>query len=104
MATKKKIKPIDTKTVSSKELGIDVELSFYVWENKKGESYTVTIRVADAFVIYAKLMNGKHGWFISYPSYETKSGDYKNVCYCFDEELCEKLDAAVKEFADEYID
>lgn len=95
----KKIKPAFTKKVNN-----DVEINFYIWEQKKGETYTASIRIADAFCILTRVIKGRNGYFIAYPSYEDKNGDYHDQAYCFDTDIINGIADAVQEFVHECID
>ena len=96
----KAAKPLTTKTIADG----DIELSFYSFERKEGITYTCAFKIMDAFVAYTRVIKGRNGWFISYPSYETKSGEFKDYIFCVDKDINAEIDLAVKEFADEYID
>lgn len=79
----------------------DVELSFYIFKNRKGDNYTCTVKINGDFVIYTKVRNGKNGWFISWPSYETSNGEYKNQAFCVNKDLLAEFDEAVEDFVRE---
>ena len=74
----------------------DITLDLYD-RGKKGISAKITL--CDAFVIYAKVVEGKNGPFLSYPSCKTKDGDYINQAYCFDTDINE----AINKVLDGYI-
>ena len=99
---------IKRKTTKSKETKKQVESDFFVEiadgitldlydRGKKGISAKITL--CDSFVIYAKVVEGKNGAFLSYPSFKTKDGDYVNQAYCFDTDI----NKAINEALDGYI-
>ena len=65
----------------------------------KGVNAKITL--CDAFVIYAKVVEGKNGAFLSYPSFKTKDGDYVNQAYCFDTEINKSINEALNAFFEE---
>ena len=62
----------------------------------KGDSAKITL--CDAFVIYAKVVEGKNGAFLSYPSFKTKDGDYVNQAYCFDTDINKAINEAIEDY------
>ena len=57
------------------------------------------ITLCDAFVIFARVVGGEKGLFLSYPSFKTKNGDYVNQASCFDRDI----NKAINEALDVYI-
>lgn len=51
------------------------------------------IKTSDNFVIIAKVRVKKDnsGYFLSYPSYQNKKGEWKDYAYCMDKETNEKI-------------
>ena len=61
---------------------------------RKGISAKITL--CDAFVIYARVVEGKNGAFLSYPNFKTKDGDYVNQAYCFDTDINKAINEAIE--------
>ena len=59
------------------------------------------ITLCDAFVIYAKVVGGKNGLFLSYPNFKTKDGDYVNQAYCFDTDINKAINEAIDGYINE---
>ena len=100
MATSKR------KITKTKETKKTVESDFFAELDKEGNStmdlydrgrkgISAKITLCDAFVIYAKVVEGKNGLFLSYPSFKTKDGDYVNQAYCFDTEINKSINEAL---------
>ena len=98
------------KTTKAKETKKQVESDFFVEiadgitldlydRGQKGVSAKITL--CDAFVIYARVVEGKKGPFISYPSFKTKNGDYVNQVFCFDTEINKSINEALNVFFEE---
>lgn len=80
------------------ELDMEGNITLDLYDRgKKGISVKITL--CDSFVIYARVVEGKNGAFLSYPSFKTKDGDYVNQAYCFDT----YINKAIKEALDGYI-
>lgn len=98
---------IKRKTMKAKETKKQVESDFFVEiadgitldlydRGTKGVKAKITL--CDSFVIYAKVVGGKNGLFLSYPSFKTKNGDYVNQAYCFDTEINKSINEALNVF------
>ena len=100
MATKKTNTKKTTKAVKKADDGVDyivdegILLSCYDW----GERQTCKITLHNAFVIYATIREKDGEYFLSYPSYKTKSGEYKNLAYCFDKDIIAEIVESVTDF------
>ena len=69
--------------------------------NKARASLTLEVG-GGKMVIYGNAVNGKNGWFFSYPQYKTKDGEYKNLVFALDKEVNDAISSALEECADEY--
>lgn len=98
-----------TKTTKAKENKKQVESDFFVEiadgvtldlydRGKKGINAKITL--LDAFVIFARVIDGEKGAFLSYPSFKTKNGDYVNQAYCFDKEIIKAINEAIETYLD----
>lgn len=78
----------------------DILLDFYSFkgEKKSETKYTVKITLCNAFVIFCRIIVMDDYAFIAYPSYKNKKGDYKNLAYCFDKDICEQINEEVNAF------
>lgn len=57
-----------------------------------------TVTFDDIFVVSGiKILEGRNGLFISFPSYETKNGEYKDICFPIDGGFREELQEVVLE-------
>lgn len=72
---------------------IDVDL----YERDNG-NVSAKITLAGCFVIYARVVNGKNGAFMSYPSFKNKNGDYINQAFCFDKDIIAEINAELEEY------
>lgn len=88
----------NTKGVDGIDFEIDdnTTLTCYDW----GENQTAKITLNNAFVIYAtiKFAGKNKGYFLSYPSYKNRKGDYVNMAYCFDKALIGAINDSITEF------
>lgn len=69
--------------------------------NKARASLTLEVG-GGKMVIYGNAVNGKNGWFFSYPQYKTKDGEYKNLVFALDKEVNDAISGALEEAADAY--
>lgn len=60
---------------------------------RKGINAKITL--CDAFVIYARVIEGEDGPFLSYPNFKTKDGKYVNQAYCFDKDIIKAINEAL---------
>ena len=95
---------IKRKTTKSKETKKQVESDFFVeiadgitldLYDRGAKGVNAKITLCDAFVIYARVVGGKNGLFLSYPSFKTKNGDYVNQAYCFDKDINKAINEAI---------
>jgi len=84
--------PDYTFTVCDENVVIDV------YEREK--STTCKITLCNAFIIYARVIDGKNGAFISYPSFKNKDGEYINQAFCFDKDVIAEINAGLEEYFD----
>lgn len=68
-------------------------------EDRLSASLTIET-TAGHIVIYGQAVNGKNGWFFSYPSYKGKDGEYHNVVYALEKEVNENISEALSEMLD----
>ena len=88
----KKGKPKESDVFLELDNAGNITLDLYD-RGKKGISAKITL--CDAFVIYARVVEGKNGPFLSYPSFKTKDGDYVNQAYCFDTDINKAINEAI---------
>lgn len=70
----------------------EITMRLYPSNARHGAVAYGLITILKAFVIKINVMQSKDGgFFISYPSYQSKSGDYADNVYCFDKRIREKL-------------
>lgn len=69
--------------------------------NKARASLTLEV-CGGKMVIYGDAVNGKNGWFFSYPQYKTKDGEYKNLVFAIDKEINVAISGALEEAAGAY--
>ena len=101
MATKKTTKKANTK---KKVEGVDykinenVTLTCYEWD----DGCSAKLTLAGSFVIFARILENEDGeYFLSYPSYKTKKGEYKRNAYCFDKKIIAEINEDIEDFMSE---
>lgn len=86
-----------------KEATEDITVRMYDPGKKDKCSASLTLEVGGGkMVIYGNAVNGKNGWFFSYPQYKNKEGEYKNLVFALDKEINDAISSALEEAADEY--
>lgn len=86
-----------------KEATDDILVRMYDPGKKDKTRASLTLEVGGGkMVIYGNAVNGKNGWFFSYPQYKTKEGEYKNLVFALDKEVNDAISGALEECADEY--
>lgn len=86
-----------------KEATDDITVRMYEPGKKDKCSASLTLEVGGGkMVIYGNAVNGKNGWFFSYPQYKNKEGEYKNLVFALDKEINDAISSALEEAADEY--
>lgn len=86
-----------------KEATEDITVRMYDPGKKDKCSASLTLEVGGGkMVIYGNAVNGKNGWFFSYPQYKNKDGEYKNLVFALDKEINDAISSALEEAADEY--
>lgn len=99
-----------TKTTKEKKTKKQVESDFFVEiadgvtldlydRGRKGINAKITL--LDAFVIFARVVDGEKGAFLSYPSFKTKKGDYVNQAYCFDKDIIKSINEAIETYLED---
>lgn len=64
---------------------------------------SLTIEVEGGpLVVYGNAVNGRNGWFFSFPQYKTKQGDYKNLVFALNRETNEAISNALEDAADNF--
>ena len=53
-------------------------------------------------IVYGNAVNGRTGWFFSFPQYKTKQGDYKNLVFALNRETNEAISNALEDAADNF--
>lgn len=59
-----------------------------------------SLTIAECFVVYISVYEGKDGYFISYPNYKGSEGEYHDLVYCFDRDVIEGLKDLITEMID----
>lgn len=86
-----------------KEASDDIIVRMYDPCKKDKTRASLTLEVGGGrIVIYGNAVNGKSGWFFSYPQYKNKEGEYKNLVFALDREVNDAIDEALEECADGY--
>ena len=86
-----------------KEATDDITVRMYDPGKKDKCSASLTLEVGGGkMVIYGNAVNGKNGWFFSYPQYKNKEGEYKNLVFALNKEINDAISSALEEAADEY--
>ncbi len=70
-------------------------------DDKTRASLTVAVE-GGALVIYGNAVNGRNGWFFSYPQYKDKDGDYHNLVFALNKETNEAISNALEDAADTF--
>ena len=100
-----------TKTTKAKETKKQVESDFFAeiadgvtldLYNRGSKGIKAKITLLNAFVIFASVVGGKNGLFLSYPSFKTKNGDYVNQAYCFDKEIIKTINEAIEAYLEDW--
>lgn len=75
---------------------LKTEGTIRIYKNKnKADGCIINI---GSFCIYAHILETDEGYFVSYPSYKNKNGDYKNVAYCFDSDTINNINNALFDY------
>lgn len=64
-------------------------------------SLTIAVEGGD-LVVYGNAINGRHGWFFSFPQYKNKQGEYKNLVFALNRETNEAISNALEDAADTF--
>lgn len=88
---------------AEKEATDDILVRMYDPGKKDKTRASLTLEVGGGkMVIYGNAVNGKSGWFFSYPQYKSKDGEYKNLVFALDREINDAISAALEECAEIY--
>lgn len=104
MATSRRITTKAKKTKKQVESDFFVEIADGITldlYDRGAKGVNAKITLCDAFVIYARVVGGKKGLFLSYPSFKTKNGDYVNQAFCFDTEINKSINEVLNAFFEE---
>lgn len=82
------------------QVGKTTEVNFFENEFKNGKDVIHgTICIGSYLFIKIVMRKGKRGWFIAYPSYKDKNGDYKDLVFttkAFNDAIIKKFEEALK--------
>lgn len=82
------------------KVGNTTEVNFFENEFKNGkDAKHGTICIGSYLFIKIVMRKGKNGWFISYPSYKDKDGQYKELVFAtkaFNAAIIEKFEENIK--------
>lgn len=83
-----------------KEASDDILVRMYDPGKKDKVRASLTLEVGGGkMIVYGNAINGKSGWFFSYPQYKTKEGEYKNLVFALDREINDAISSALEECA-----
>jgi DNA-binding cell septation regulator SpoVG len=84
------------------QVGKTTEVNIFEHEFKNGkDKIHGTICIGSYLFIRIVMRKGKNGWFISYPSYKDKNGDYKDLVFAtkaFNETIIKKFEENLKAY------
>ena len=69
----------------------------------KGERLSASLTIETEVghvVIYGQAVDGKKGWFFSFPSYKGKDGEYHNIVYALEKDVNEAISEALSTMLD----
>jgi DNA-binding cell septation regulator SpoVG len=79
----------------------DIVVRVYPKDGSERLSASVTIESeAGHIVIYGQAVDGKNGWFFSWPSYKGKDGKYHNTAYALEKDVNEAISEALSSMLD----
>lgn len=64
-------------------------------------SLTIEV-VCGPLIVYGNAVNGRNGWFFSYPQYRDKQGNYKNLVFALNRETNEAISNALEDAAENF--
>lgn len=86
-----------------KEATDDIVVRMYDPGKKDKVRASLTLEVGGGhIVVYGNAVNGKSGWFFSYPQYKNKEGEYKNLVFALDKEVNDAISDALEGCAETY--
>lgn len=78
----------------------DIVVRAYPGEGDRlSASLTIETEVGHV-VIYGQAVNGKNGWFFSWPSYKGKDGEYHNTAYALEKDVNDAISEALSSLLD----
>ncbi|WP_066456627.1 SpoVG family protein [Anaerotruncus rubiinfantis] len=90
--SKNEQKPLSAESVAPLELDVRI----HSIHNAGARLVDASINLGGAFAIRGvRLMNGKNGPFLNFPSYRTGNGDYKDICSPTSAQLRQRITDAV---------
>ena len=96
------IKMANAKIVKIK-VGNTAEVNFFECDFKSGkDAIHGTICIGSYLFIKIVMRKGKKGWFICYPSYKDKNGEYKDLVFAtkaFNDAIITKFEESLKTYA-----
>lgn len=96
-------KKVSKAEYAEKEATDDILVRMYDPGRKDKTRASLTLEVGGGkMVIYGRAVNGKSGWFFSYPQYKSKDGEYKNLVFALDREINDAISSALEECAEIY--
>lgn len=87
---------LDCKDFSNLAGSVTVSLAEDTNSKSKRVAYG-SLTIAECFVIYISVYEGKNGYFISYPNYKDSEGEYHDLAYCMDSQVIEGLKDLITE-------
>ena len=91
----KKFKPKESDFFVELDREGNITLDLY---DRGEKGISAKIKLCDAFVIYARVVESEKGAFLSYPSFKTKNGDYVDQAYCFDTDINKAINEAIEAY------
>ena len=98
MAVKNKKTKNDYVEMVNDECGISLRL---YKSNSDKKPYYGTISVC-GFAIKVNVVEGKNGFFISYPQYKNKDGEYVSLAYAYDKDIIKAVDELLEDCIDNF--
>lgn len=78
----------------------DIVVRVYLGEGERlSASLTIETEVGHV-VIYGQAVDGRNGWFFSFPSYKGKDGEYHNIVYALEKDVNEAISEALSTMLD----
>ena len=101
MASKKENTKAKKPSYKEESATEDITVRVYPKDGEDRLSASVTIETeAGGIVIYGQAVNGKNGWFFSWPSYKGKDGEYHNTAYALEKDANDAISEALSSILD----